>query len=270
MRAVIGEAVHSLELPPPDDQVLPGIPWGRFDEILTPAFWRGQVWQHQYIGTYTNFRLGQTLVEEVAACLLGGFGMKAELGVAAFTRLRDYGLLKEPAGSRMFEETMFEEALSQPFIICGKSRRYRFQKQKARYLAACLQRLIDFTEPNDDAVLRDRLTQLPGIGPKTASWIVRNHRASNSVAIIDVHILRAGRHINLFAPALDPLRDYHELESRFLSFAGAISAPATILDSLIWDYMRRLPAILHRWVSVSARTRLKLPHPEDDQSLPRR
>lgn len=30
------------------------------------------------------------------------------------------------------------------------------------------------------------------IGPKTASWIVRNYRKSDCVAIIDIHIHRAG------------------------------------------------------------------------------
>lgn len=237
MHAVISGVVHSLALPAPEDHVLPGIPWGDFDEILTPAYWRGQVWQHQYIGTYGHFRLGRTLVEEVAACLLGGFGMKAELGLAAFARLRDFGLLNEPAAP-----SVFEEALGEPFVIHGQPRRYRFQRQKAQYLAACLEQLVDFAEPNDDIALRDRLTRLPGIGPKTASWIVRNYRASNAVAIIDVHILRAGRYINLFDPDLEPLENYRELEQRFLCFADAISAQAAILDSLMWDYMRRLPA----------------------------
>jgi thermostable 8-oxoguanine DNA glycosylase len=237
MHAVISGVVHSLALPAPEDHVMPGVPWGKFDEILTPAYWRGQVWQHQHIGTYCNFRLGRTLAEEVAACLLGGFGMKAELGLAAFARLRDHDLLNEPTAA-----SVFEEALSEPFIIRGQSRRYRFQRQKAYYLAACLEQLVDFIEPNDDATLRDRLTRLPGIGPKTASWIVRNYRASNAVAIIDVHILRAGRYINLFHYELEPLDHYHELERLFLCFADAISTPAGILDSLMWDYMRRLPA----------------------------
>ena len=40
--------------------------------------------------------------------------------------------------------------------------------------------------------LRDWLLAIPGIGPKTASWIVRNRTGSSAVAIIDVHILRAG------------------------------------------------------------------------------
>jgi thermostable 8-oxoguanine DNA glycosylase len=236
MHAIICGVVHSLALPAPQDDVLPGIPWGRFDEILTPAYWRGQVWQHQHLGTYENPRLGRTLSEEVAACLLGGFGMKAELALAAFIRLRDLALLNEWASPQTLEN-----ALSEPFVINNELRRYRFPRQKSHYLAACLKQLADFAEPINDSAFRDHLMRLPGIGPKTASWIVRNYRASNSVAIIDVHILRAGRYINLFDLTLEPSSDYRELEDRFLRFAAALSVPPATLDSLMWDYMRRLP-----------------------------
>jgi thermostable 8-oxoguanine DNA glycosylase len=216
--------------------VLPGIRWGAFDELLTPAYWRGQAWQHEIIGTYERLKLGRNLVEEVAACLLGGFGMKAEIGLAAFARLRDRGLL---AGAPSVLE--LEPALAEPFSIRGVSRHYRFPRQKARYLSICLERLEAFSEPSDDADFRDRLAELPGIGLKTASWIVRNYRASNCVAVIDVHILRAGRHIDLFSPDMEPQRHYRALEDSFLRFAAALGAAAGMLDGLIWDYMRRLP-----------------------------
>jgi hypothetical protein len=93
MYAVFDGIVSELSIPPPDALVLPWIPWGAFDDLLTPAFWKGQVWQHEHFGTYRNLRLGRTLPEEIAACLLGGYGMKAELGLAAFGRLREHGLL---------------------------------------------------------------------------------------------------------------------------------------------------------------------------------
>ncbi|MCU1273502.1 MAG: Integrase, partial [Bryobacterales bacterium] len=80
----------------------------------------------------------------------------------------------------------------------------------------------------------------PGIGLKTSSWVVRNHRASDAIAVIDVHILRAGRHIGLFPQNLNAQRHYRELEGLFLKFAVAIDVPAGQLDALMWDYMRRL------------------------------
>jgi endonuclease III len=39
---------------------------------------------------------------------------------------------------------------------------------------------------------------LPGIGPKTASWIARNWLDADDVAILDIHIMRVGQVIGLF------------------------------------------------------------------------
>jgi hypothetical protein len=70
MYSLIGDTIERLELPDPNDFVLPGIRWGAFDELLTPAYWRGQAWQHERLGTYRHLRLGSTLSEEIApACL---------------------------------------------------------------------------------------------------------------------------------------------------------------------------------------------------------
>lgn len=235
MYAVIHGSIARLELPPPSATVMGEICWGAFDELLTPAYWKGQAWQHSRLDTYVDLRLGRTFVEEVAACLLGGFGVPAEIGLAAFRRLRDAGLL---AGG--YSEARIERALIQPFLYGGQSRRYRFARQKARYLAASLRALGDVEPLNDDVELRNLLMTLKGIGPKTASWIVRNYRSSDSVAIIDVHILRAGRHIGLFEESLRPDHDYLRLESDFLAFAAALDVRPALLDALMWDYMRRL------------------------------
>jgi thermostable 8-oxoguanine DNA glycosylase len=238
MFATFRGEVQRLCIPASDDELLPGITWGAFDEFFTPAFWRGQAWQHQQLGTYANVRIGDDLVEEVAACLLGGFGMPAELGIAAFTRLRQEGLLVYGQSA-----SVLEKELSRPLMIRGHVRTYRFPRQKARYLAASLQKLSDLLEPKDDVALRDCLTALPGVGLKTASWIVRNYRNSDSVAVIDLHIVRACQHIRLFPAHLDPNRHYRALEQKFLKFADAIHVPAKLLDALIWDYMSRLSAM---------------------------
>ena len=211
MYAIFDGIVSELSIPAPDALVLPSIPWGAFDDLLTPAYWKGQAWQHEHFGTYRSLRLGQTLTEELAACLLGGYGMKAELGLAAFERLREQGLLtpKTP-------ESAFQKALAAPFFVQGHPRRYRFPAQKAKYLAACLARIEELSEPESDVQLRNWLTELPGVGPKTASWVVRNYRRSNAVAIIDIHLLRAGRHIGIFRADWDPQHHYTLLEESFL------------------------------------------------------
>ncbi len=170
----------SIELPAADEAVLPGVRWGAFDAHLTPAFWAGRVFLATIVGDGSSYRLGMSLREEVAACLLGGYGMRAEVGLAAFRRLRDEGLLIG-APSR---ETLTER-LSQPMRLGARTCGYRFARQKAAYLAHCLAHLPE----QDDVALSDRalragLLALPGIGLKTASWIVRNWRCSDEVAII--------------------------------------------------------------------------------------
>ena len=241
MYAAFDGVIRQLTLPSPDEFALPGIRWGGFDELLTPAFWCGQAWQHRQLGTYSNLRLGETLEEEVAACLLGGYGMPAELALAAYRRLRNTGML-----NRTPRAEEIEAALSQPFENQGQLRKYRFPRQKALYLSASLQLLVGFSEPKDDRQFRDSLAELPGVGLKTASWVVRNLRPLSSVAVIDVHILRAGRHMGLFPDSWEPARNYRDLECTFVEFADALKVPAPALDSIMWDYMRRLSSSLFR------------------------
>lgn len=236
MYTIVNGQTRTLRLPAPSDLAMLGVTWGAFDELLTPAYWRGQTWQYQLLGRYTDLRLGRNLVEEVAACLLGGYGMPAELGLAAYARLRDRGLLNGTPGVKVLENVLLE-----PFLMRTGLRRYRFPAQKARYLAACLERLADFEEPEHDFDLREGLTKLPGIGLKTASWVTRNYRGSDAVAIVDVHILRAGRALKLFPSGWEPQSHYRELEGKFLAFAKAIGTPAGLLDGVMWDHMRRLP-----------------------------
>ena len=239
MYIAVGGSVRQLTLPAPGEFVVPGVRWGFFDELLTAAYWYGQASQHKELGTYSDLRLGETLAEEVAACLLGGYGMPAELALAAYGRLRKSGMLDGTP-----DAAEIESALSQPFQLHGFSRKYRFPRQKALYLSACLKRLKSFLEPEDDLRFRDDLSELPGIGLKTASWIVRNLRPLGRVAVIDIHILRAGRCIGLFPDAWEPQNKYRDLESRFVEFADALDVAPATLDGMMWDYMRHLSPIV--------------------------
>jgi thermostable 8-oxoguanine DNA glycosylase len=163
--------------------------------------------------------------------------MRAEVGLGAYNRLRELGLLSgTPTASEV------ERVLAEPFIVNGKRRNYRFPRQKAFYLSACLNSLVGMQEPRGDVALREALTKLPGVGLKTASWVVRNYRQSDDVAIVDVHILRAGRYMGLYEPRLVPEKNYRVLESGFLAFAKAIEAATGMLDGMMWDYMRRMPS----------------------------
>lgn len=227
--------LKELTLPGPAGRV-PGhnLRWGGAEEIGTPAYWAAQTWMWE-IEEPEHFKLGRSLREETLACLLGGYGIPAETGLAAYARLRSAPL------DELHSESAIYALLSSPLDVRGRSVRYRFARQKSRYVAEAIRGLgrIDVDAPDLD--LRNALMGLPGIGPKTASWIVRNWRGSDDVSILDIHIIRAGRSLGIFVPRWRVERHYEVMERAYLKFAKAIGARPSILDSVIWMTMRRLP-----------------------------
>lgn len=239
-----------LDLPAADQQLdNHGLVWGLAEEIGSPAYWAAQAWMWE-VEAPTHYKLGRSLEEELIACLLGGYGIPAEVGLAAYERLRAVHA-EDPC--RLRDEGSVLELLADPLDLNGRQVRYRFARQKSAYLAGSMRALRSLDREAPDRDLRDSLTALPGIGPKTASWIVRNWRESDSVSILDIHILRAGRMLQIFPEEKTVERHYLELEEAFLGFAEAIFVKASILDSVMWMNMRQIPAaILRRLADPSA------------------
>jgi N-glycosylase/DNA lyase len=228
--------VEQLGLPAPSAEIVPGVCWGRFEDFFTPAFWVARSWIDGENSRLTDYTIGRSLREEVAACLLGGHGMAAELGVAAFDRLRERGLLD---GERDAEE--IETALCEPLTIQGRQLKYRYPRTKARFVAEAMRKLRVEQPPRESAVaLRNWLLSFPGIGPKTASWITRNHLHSDEVAILDVHIVRAGVLMGLFTPTQTVEKNYFDMETRLVEFARMVGVSLAKFDSMVWWYMREL------------------------------
>lgn len=231
-----------IELPPPSAEVMPGVAWGAVEAFPSPAYWVYQVLARRITCTTINHKLGGDLVEEVAACLLGGYGIPAEVGLAAFWRLRDTGALHAQAS-----EAELLDLLSAPLDVGGRLVRYRFAAQKARFLAQALTMLAEEVAPTASGrALRDWLTRLPGVGLKTASWIARNLMEANDVAILDIHILRAGVLGGFFDPTLTVERHYLNLEAQFLEFSRYLQVKPSELDSVIWLEMKLSPKSVSR------------------------
>lgn len=232
-----GAATIKVDLPEAETEVLPGVRWGAIDAFPTPAYWAYQVLARRVCGSPPRYRLGETLTQEVAACLLGGHGIPAKVGVAAFQKLKSLGVLRgKPTEAGLFE------LLAQPLEVDGRLIKYRFARQKARYLSTALACLADQDAPMASGkVLRDWLTQLPGIGYKTASWVARNWLDADDVAILDIHILRAGALAGFFDSKFTVERHYLQLEGQFLNFANAIGVRASELDAVIWYEMMTSP-----------------------------
>lgn len=208
--------------------------WGDACSLMTPAFWAVQSWMWQ-LEEPEHYRLGRTLEEEVMACLLGGHGIPAEVGLAAYRRLRE---VWKRSPERLEDADEVGHLLAEPLEVGGRAVRYRFVAQKAQYVSQALRQLPEIDLDQGDRDLRDSLCTLKGVGPKTASWIVRNWRGSDEVAILDIHLLRACRELGLLGAELAVERHYYEIEAAFVDFALDIGAKASILDSVIWMAFR--------------------------------
>ncbi|MHA7826190.1 MAG: 8-oxoguanine DNA glycosylase [Roseovarius sp.] len=215
-------------------EVMPGVPYGREDQLLSPAYWKwrcrvGQDEGHDYVSQSSSLR------EEVGFCLLGGFGVRMEVNDAFFRHLKSHAVFEE---GHVSEESILE-LLSQRIEVEGKLQGYRFPRQKAKRIAGAMSRLeVDKLTALPDKEFRDAICKLPGIGPKTASWIARNWKGANNVAILDIHVLRAGHFIGIFDRKAQLPRDYYDLETQFISFANLLDVPPSVLDAVIWSDMR--------------------------------
>ena len=232
---LIDEQKTKLELPDAHEELMPGVYWGAVDQIFTPAFWAGQYWLSPYLTTGYGQKFGETLKEEVVACLLGGYGVSSEVAFAAFQLLKSEGLFSMPSPSTRD----ILKILSIPMVINGRQVHYRFPKQKSEYICDFLQssielRLFDMSHLQ----FRSWLLQFKGIGPKIASWITRNWFNSDQVAILDIHIYRAGLLAGIFPENVSVSQYYFKLEDRFLEFASCLGIKPSLLDILIWSQMK--------------------------------
>ncbi len=269
----LGSVDVAIELPSADEFVVPGVRWGLVEAFPTPAYWAYQTLARRLVGDMIRNRLGSTLTEEVAACLLGGHGIPASVGIAAFEQLKRAELFRD--GVDASEAKIFAQ-LSRPIDVGTKTIRYRFAKQKSKYLAAAIAHLRANSNaiPSTGRALRDWLLVIPGIGHKTASWISRNWLNTDDVAILDIHVLRAGVIAGVFNPNLQLPRDYVALETKFIEFSRGLNVRAAELDAVIWREMSLSRSAIHplieqRAIPSFSTPRTKKRNPNADQAAMR-
>jgi N-glycosylase/DNA lyase len=232
-------------MPEETNELLPGVKWGHMCQLYTPAFWKYMYHYHRLPENENAHRLSSNILEEVVACLLGGYGIPSELGILAFKRLRDEKLIKTGISLRAINN-----ALSKPFECNGVQRMYRFRRQKAKYICEFLNRDDLKKMPNhDDLEFRSWLLTIKGIGPKTASWVTRNWFKSERVAILDIHVLRAGKIAGFFTDTDNVTKRYFDLENRYINFCTAIDVLPSNMDAIIWSYMKKTNRLAIKFIS---------------------
>lgn len=230
------QGIDRFDLPDPDSEVIPRLRWGSAFEPCTPAYWRARVFfeEPKLPAGLGRGCIGETLFEEAAACLLAGYGITSEIGWAAFNECKRAGLFADTSVT----SNDFLGVISSPLLVDGRTIRYRFANQKSHYLGELVKRWSDPPSTMSCLDLRRWLMRFSGIGPKTASFIVRNFRRSDEVAILDRHIQRACLTMGLFSQKASRMPDYFEMERRFLVLSEGMGVRPSHLDLVIWAEMR--------------------------------
>ena len=255
----LADELVTRELPDASDAVMPGIAWGEFSNLFTPAYWVSQLWMAGLENQETSpYQAQGSLAEELTFCMLGGFGITAELATAAFHTCKATGLLNQLNVSAKD----WTEVLREPMALDGKMVKYRYPNQKAIYLAEAMDFLRrGAADVSSGRALRDSLLTIRGVGPKTAGWVARNFLDSDDVAILDIHIIRAGQLCDLYTPQQKVEREYFEMEARYIEFCHGLSVRPAVIDCLIWDQMRTLGDVPLDALRHKAGTNLNLADP---------
>ena len=210
--------------------------WGVVGDLYCQAVSRGEV-----VGI-------RDIEDELLFCLLGGFGITFEHGQSAYVTVRQL----DPFSGDWVSDQLFEAILStllqpqfQPRRNDGSLRRYRFPRQKASLIVKARQwvhrqvpldeRLFQLGSPEDR---RRFLSECPGIGFKSASWLLRNIGLGSELAIIDVHVLRALVDAERIPSHVRVPRDYEFIEEAFLSWCDELDAPPAAFDLFVWHWQR--------------------------------
>jgi N-glycosylase/DNA lyase len=223
------------QIPDAGEEILPGLKWGRHCELFTPAFWKFQYMQSDFNTDQSSHRLCENFVEEVVMCILGGYGIQSDMGHWAFQKLKNKNLIRHKVDYKSIYEALYDPIS----LECGKKIRYRFYNQKSKYIHSFLNRNDLSQIPMDsDNDLRAWLLTIDGIGLKTASWITRNWLRSDRVAILDIHLLRAGKLAGFITGSINGNFDYFGIERQYLAFCDALEVRASDMDAVIWRYMK--------------------------------
>jgi thermostable 8-oxoguanine DNA glycosylase len=191
---------------------------------------------------------GRSNVEhELLFCLLGGHGVTFELARSAANVLDELNVFDGEWSSHRLEVAIrseLETAQFKPYRHDDSLRRYRYPRRKARVVAQAAEWLnrhrplfASLLALDDDVARRNLMCECPGVGLKTASWLLRNVGLGQALAVIDVHVLRALVAAGRINGARLP-RDYCAVEQRFLAWCDDLNAPPAAFDLMLWEWQR--------------------------------
>jgi N-glycosylase/DNA lyase len=184
---------------------------------------------------------------ELLFCLVGGFGITYEHCRSVSARLNDLRIFDSDARDEVLEEQLVRELSQEQFEprrLDGQLRRYRFPYRKANLIVRARNWLLDqgdlgaaLVELESDHDRREFLCCCPGVGPKTASWLLRNLGMGANLAILDIHVIRALKAAGRVDEAHFP-KDYKIVEGAFLAWCRELDALPAAFDLFLWEWQR--------------------------------
>jgi N-glycosylase/DNA lyase len=204
---------------------------------------------YQERSTWNELR-EEELWEELCFCILSS-NVPYEMAISAVRQLSRKGLL-EIHEDQSYTTRLIAFELSRPVYRPerkdGSLRVYRFPRKRAhdivesrRYLYAENSGLTSLLAGSNLFNVRmSMVANLPGLGLKEASHFLRNVRYTDSLAVLDSHLMSF---LNLFVRPLQPNVSltpsrYIEFEALFVQFSQALGLCPAVLDMAIWEYMR--------------------------------
>ena len=209
-----------------------------------------QSYEGKYLQAVTHSKVvrHEDIEDELLFCLLGGYGISEEHGRSAWLTVRQL----EPFSESWNDDDLFQNIMStlelpkfEPRRVDGSLRRYRFPKRKAAIIVEA-RRWVRSHKPLEEVLLhwddpQDRrriLLGCPGLGLKTASWLLRNLGMGDDLAILDVHLVRALHDAQRIGNEIRLPRDYYAIEKAFLDWCHELNAPSAAFDLFIWEWQR--------------------------------
>jgi len=213
---------------------------------LKSCFQQGRKW---------NDMSENELWEELCLCILSS-NVPYELALSAFSHLRSERLLRpkwiikcKSAVNKLSNE--LSKCIYLPKTKNGSCRKYRFPNTRAENIVKAAKTIYQrdnglvqlLKDIDDEEKARDFLAmKIPGIGLKQASHFLRNIRYSESLAIIDSHVIAflaeigtiPSQRIKTVTPEI-----YIRLEKIIRGLSESLDTDLSVFDMAVWQYMRR-------------------------------
>lgn len=192
----------------------------------------------------------EQVLDEFFFVLLGGFGISYELNLSGLQILKQQDLFNETFYQEKNTLNIIEEKIRgqfskkqfSPATSNGQLRKYRYIETKPKTISNacywlwenCEWELHEKLQTLNSCESRMWLCNCPGIGMKSASWLLRNTGFSEDCAVFDVHIIRFLSYLGF--PTHEPLTEkiYLKLEDGLRKVCSSIGVSLGKMDYLLW------------------------------------